>query len=342
MKKIYFDTEFFQSLSYNFASKKIDILKQLSTIDVIDMRISSVVDEENNIRIKKKIKSLKSIVRKNKSDFYILNSCEKTKNLLSEEKIEELEKDIIESYDIFKKDFLTIVTNNTIEIDTLLNLYFKESPPFNKELKKHEFPDAFSVLMIKEDIQDDDEVIIVSNDKDISDLIKGFDIIDKVTIFCNISDLLDHFSKESDFYEDLLQMINKEEFTSELEKIFDDISFQANGFHDPEIEERSLISIDGIKNIKILDIEDEYVYFSLVGKYKINFNVESTDPDSWHYDSEDKVAYYFEKINYETVKEIDITIYFEMLKNEEWEIETVSPEDYVDVDFEPNEDRGDY
>ena len=67
MKKkiiIYLDAEVFQGIQYNCENKKLLLLVNLARISVLELRITSVNNAENIIRIRKKINEIKKIYKK--------------------------------------------------------------------------------------------------------------------------------------------------------------------------------------------------------------------------------------------------------------------------------------
>jgi len=82
---------------------------------------------------------------------------------------------IISLFHQFIKDSeVTIFNNDNVNCEKILHLYFKEEPPFeNKELKKHEFPDAIMGEQLKTMFTGKNPVYVISNDNGFRNMFKN-------------------------------------------------------------------------------------------------------------------------------------------------------------------------
>ena len=335
--KIFLDTEVFQNIQFNYENKKLELLLNLQKINVLELNIISVIDNEVKQRINKKFDGLRTLLKKNKEMFYILNNIEELKNKIDYRKIEEYRKYVTSQYEDFRNKNLNVIYHNTIDLDEIMNLYFSELPPFNKELKKQELPDALSVAMIKQEIKGK-PITIVSNDNDITELVDSLKLQENIIVYKDIEKLLDKYNRENEFYDRFIEIIKEKDFHNQIEEGFDLLDINVYGYLDPTIQRKKYMGYDGIKDVNILELEEDYLYFSFVVPFNIELEIETTDPEGWVYDSEEKDVYYFGKKEYAIEKKIDIK-YEATMNNEngEWIVTDITPELFYEFEFDPYE-----
>lgn len=153
MINIFIDTSIFEAENY-FYSKKILTLFDYAKTAKIKLVFPIIIYEELK----------KHITERAEGAFFAYKKMTKDRgvNLLKSFKIEQynfldekLDKDVLIDTFISKLDCMfednncIIVDFAPINIESVFNKYFAQEYPFNTENKKHEFPDAFALLMLE-------------------------------------------------------------------------------------------------------------------------------------------------------------------------------------------------
>lgn len=185
------DTSIFDSHALRLESGLLDKLKQFSKSPV-EFIVPDVIKNEIHSHLDKKIRIARSALEKSINDasdhlFFdgsILNNAKKL--IVESEEVEGLAKFRLDKF-IHDTGALVIECNEYITINDVLQIYFKNEPPFAESgKKKNEFPDAI-VLLAVESWADKNgkKVLAVAQDKDWE-------------AYCQISKNIDYTSNFSD------------------------------------------------------------------------------------------------------------------------------------------------
>lgn len=167
MKYLLIDTCMFKKENFNFNYGMLNFINKLRKDNKITLIESDII-----------VKEVQSLLIENRDEFY--SSYKNARNAISclnndmdysfffKIDKDEIGKKMIEES---KKYFMSCnnkkIKLSEISIHEIVDNYFDKKPPFGSGDKKHEFPDALILnSLIKEKFNDDDEVFIVSEDKD--------------------------------------------------------------------------------------------------------------------------------------------------------------------------------
>lgn len=305
MEKIILDTGIF--IKENFLhGKKINSLISLSRKKIIEIYITEITYYElkNNftksinqaVTIHNKfVKQYKVCVLKNSENSYKL--FEKiNKTLIENEFLEKLDK-------LIENNIIKLIPYSTINIGIIFDKYFQGLAPFGNGNKKSEFPDAFSLELIKDFLNaNSSTAIIFSTDNDfIKCSSPSLEIKEEYDTYLN--DKLDILNKErTDILSKLFideQENLKEHLTQWYKSTLDDSSYYHDIVHGKEIYDLLLDNVVvGELEYSIVSIEEDDVTIEVIGDVKIEVSLLIDDEDTMYYDSDYKSYDYLES-NYE-------------------------------------------
>ena len=220
-----FDTNIFDAWNYKLSEgSEFDTLVNYVKEGYINVILSNiVVNEIKNHCIEKSYKIVDSI----KSCEEIIQKLNLTYNLDTPDK-KKLKSDA-EMYvdELLKKMNASVMDYNGVSIEKIFDDYFNRIPPF-EEKKKSEFPDAVIVMQIKQKINKDFPIYLITKDEGVKRALEGEEYC---SIHNSLSEVFDKLSKykadkaEYDkivsilkgFYSDIAIKI-KEKFEKEPEK----------------------------------------------------------------------------------------------------------------------------
>ena len=337
---IILDTSIF--IKENFLhGNKIKSLINLSKKGEIDLYITEITYEEILINFKKCIDAALSAKKTFDSKHKVLKNISSLSTFFSE--LEEsmiMEQFKTEIDNLINEDIIKKIPYTSLNIGNVFKKYFNTVPPFSDGNKKAEFPDAFSIELIKKYFEG----------KQLTTPIKVFST-DRDFLNCNENNL-----SFSDNYEDYINNINlllllkrkeiiiqemfedsKDEFENEFkswfEKNLDDVSLYygtvifTENIYDIEIEK---VIVNDLQ-YKIIDINDDIVTIEVYADVFVSVDILKDDEDTMYYDSDDKEYHYLYTKNIS----IEKTFKSSMIST----VEIISEEDFSDFEIESiNED----
>jgi hypothetical protein len=278
--RVFLDTEVFDSNQYNFNSRDLKQLKTLAESLSVELLLTDVVVDE----VRKHLRNRANLLAKETQKI-----CKQFNNIDPEGVGVELQKDSYSADHVYSllcknfNDFLDscnaeVVSVENVNSKEVFDLYFHERSPFSSSgKKKNEFPDAFTLLALRDYSQEHNiEISIVSNDGD-------------PIGFCAQENNLTHYSNLKEFYEKSLESIGYTmEYYNELVlKHWDDLesyiidnipnhcSYQAS-HSSYDILQAECIELSYL-NHSLLDIDEPYIDVSL--DVTATFSVEYLDLD---------------------------------------------------------------
>ncbi|KJZ16029.1 hypothetical protein TW85_03945 [Marinomonas sp. S3726] len=275
--RVFLDTEVFDSNQYNFNSRDLKQLKSLSENLSIELLLTDVVVDEVHRHLRRRANELASDAHRLSKKFI---------NVDPEGAGTELQTDRYSADNVYKllernfEGYLDACNAEVIDVESVssrevFSLYFNEQSPFSSTgKKKNEFPDAFTLLALRNFSRERNvEISVISNDGD-------------PIGFCDQEENLTHFSNLKEFYEKSLESIGfTMEYYNELVlKRWDDLesyiidnipnhcSFQAShssfGILQAECIELNYY------NHTLLEIDEPYIAVSLdvIAKFSVEYS----------------------------------------------------------------------
>lgn len=306
---VFIDTNAFENKNYQFGQYSLGRLQELLEDKKIHLLITDVTRREIDVHLKRKSEEASSMIKKMQKDAMFLRNTPDLDchGIFSKIKSDDIYTVISEKFD----DFIESGNVETIDVSNVnpqvvFDAYFNNRPPFDKESKKHEFPDAFALEAIKQaSLARGHSVYIVSSDGDMKSFCEQEDNFIHLE---NIDDLIDLIVRSESAYDEPAKLAD-EIFEQLLEQIkanalqaLEDGEFIYE-YADPLDENINSIEINSVniekKNLQDVDAEGaEYeVEFEVV----VTANYQFADYDRSPWDPEDK-QYVFVLRNESTVK----------------------------------------
>lgn len=293
---VFIDTNAFEKKNYQFGQHALGRLEELIEDQKIHLLMTDVTRKEIDAHLKRKSEEAASIVRKMQKEAMFLRN---TPNLDCHGIFTKVTGDDI--YAVVSEKFDDFVANGyveTIDVSTVnpqvvFDAYFNNRPPFGKESKKHEFPDAFALEAIKQvSLTRGNSAYIVSDDGDMKSFCEQED---NFILLENIDDLIDLIVRSDKAYEepakfadeifeqlleqikvDALQALEDGEFNYENADPFDG-GINSKEINSVTIEKKTLQNVDAER-------ADFEVKFEVVVTAKYRFSDYGRSP----WDPEDK------------------------------------------------------
>ncbi|WP_324023475.1 PIN domain-containing protein [Aeromonas caviae] len=292
----FIDTSAFEKKNYQFGQYALGRLQELIEDEKIHLLITDVTRKEIDSHLKRKSEEAASMITKLQKDGMFLRN---TPNLdchgiFTKVKGEDIYTVVSKKFDDFVENgYVETINVSIVNPQLVFDAYFNNHPPFGKESKKHEFPDAFALEAIKQvSLARGNAVYIVSDDGDMKS-------------FCEKEDNFIHLEKVDDLI-DLIVRSDKAykepaEFADEVfEQLLDQIKVDAlQAIKDGEFNYEHADPFDDIINsIEINSLNVEKKSLQNVGaegaEYEVEFEVVVTaeyqfsDYDRSPWDPEDK------------------------------------------------------
>ena len=348
---VFLETSEYVSCNFDYGNSLFKALKTRIDVGQDFLGITKVTLGEVNNKIHEEVLRAKQALQKARKDARILRNSKNIKigNLFTELDAEALEKELIGQFEKYLKEFkVEILGYEELDVEKVFSLYFSQKAPFGKGKNKHEFPDAFS-LVIREGWAESESsiVYVVSQDKDLKVGVKNYSKLEHVRSLSGLLSLLSFkyeqlsplCAKIYEFARNDIDQIIKKDF-SYLGFYVEDQQGDVNDIFDIEIEdyEPTLLTIKH---------EDGNVFaeFEVIAKIEFVADILYDDLATASYDSEDKVLIPHRTIE-ETVMSSEIvmsnvTLKFKKDSPKEYEILNVSlngPTADIAVTSNENED----
>jgi len=293
---VFIDTNAFEKKNYQFGQHALGRLEELIENEKIHLLITDVTKKEIDAHLRLKSEQAASKLTKMQKDAMFLRN---TPNLDCHGIFTKVKGDDI--YAIISEKFNDFVENSLVETiyvstvnpQVVFDAYFNNLPPFGKESKKHEFPDAFALEAVKQvSLAREHSIYIVSDDGDMKSYCEkeeNFIHIENVDILIDLvlrsdkayeepakfaDEIFDHLLGQ--ITADAQQALEEGEFNCEFADPFDDIinSIEINAVN---VGKKNLQSVDA----EWAEYEVEFEVF-VTAEYQLS------DYDRSPWDSEDK------------------------------------------------------
>ncbi|WP_264846136.1 PIN domain-containing protein [Capnocytophaga catalasegens] len=253
--------------------------------------------------------------------------------------------------ELINKDIIKLIPYKVIDIEPVFDCYFNSLPPFGEGKKKSEFPDAFSLELIKDFLsQNNSSAFMFSID---NDFIKC--PLSNLTIRSDYDQYLDDKYKDLDKAKsDITKLLFsqnynflKQELIDWFKSNIDDISLYFDAVNWKEIYDLHISEVNvGDLEYKIVDIKEDYVIVEVTGDVDIEVSVLTDDEDTMYYDSDDKSYHYLEQ-NFECFEKkfrSKMIVTAEIISEEDYqgnfEIESIN--EGLEISFDISDKSNDY
>ncbi len=320
---VFLDSTEFNSNSFNFESYKLKSLGSRGQKGTVRIVITDIVYKEV-------LNSLLNYIEKAHTDIKGLILSEKFRTIRhlipeSAKAVEDIDFELLktrskEQLDKFIKEAkIDIIDTGDVQVNDVLQLYFEKLPPFGESKKKNEFPDAISLIALRDWCKKTgNNIYIVSKDKDLTNLshiTNSFIELEDVGKFLEI--VIEDEQQEKHEFDKFIRFFSdshRQEIQDQIENVFLTNEFAASDyeldatFTDPEVLNVTILSS------YVINADEERIVLDVRAKIEYQLRVKHLDYENAPYDSEDdryiyvnSVAYTFqEKIIQEGTLEYEI------------------------------------
>lgn len=313
---VFIDTSVYFSHQFHFANSRFKTLLTLAQHGHVVLLTTDITVREIHANLDKVFDQKLGEINKALADGGILRRA-KTFSLASvhpplqeQEARDELH---AEADAFFQQDGVLVLSTKSISSGRILDQYFSSEPPFGDGKKKSEFPDAFAAAAVLDWATENHvKVQVVAEDGDWKNMCATSTLlIHDFSLAAVVERLLQEQSNAGvlrahaliiEFQSDLINSV-KEELVNEwayLEDVEGDV-------HSIEPSEVQLITS------RVVSVEGDLASVELELIIEASFEIAYDDPDSWIYDSEEKIAHYMRRI--ETTLERSLYLEAEVVLN---------------------------
>lgn len=342
---IYIDTSIFYSNNFNFSNKKFLQLEQYIQSNNLSFLINTITINETKNNITKNAneaqKSISSISKKIK----ILNNVDSINfhDIFKKDSFDIYRNELLSKFEIFlKKTNSVLIPTVNDSIEGILDDYFSRQPPFDKDDKKSEFPDALMFYSLLDWCKkNNSKCYLITNDNDFTRIVEKKKI-DDIIIFNSLEEFLDLVTNNIKS-EEIKNLVydNIEIIKTAIEDLFYDSGYYVD-HHNAEIDGIVLSEID-INEVYILSIIDELISIQIDTSLSYDSVLSVENYDNAFYDEEDKKWYNVAKYKSDYSSTIDSEFIFEIKIDKNLSSINIislnlSNDEYFEIHYSPEDD----
>lgn len=297
MKHLVLDTEVFRRENLSFRSVRFQRLAELVEEGEVEIHITDVVEEEVRRAIIEQVRSGLEVLRQEPTrralNVLAGGGVPKLRELLRE--IDESE--IISNLNQEFNDLLTrldahIIPSDDVPTKEVRERYFKVTPPFGHRIdKKHEFPDAISIIAVEQwAAKQSDDVVVISGDRGVATAAKAIEGVQHISELRDLIDsLLRRLAVVGD--PDALMDAKAAEIEERVRVHFEELGFFIEGEWG-EVVEVTVLSVD-LGRAYLADRKGDLVTLEFEANIRFEAELSFDDPDETAYDNETGETYVF-------------------------------------------------
>jgi len=297
---VFIDTSAYEQKNYQFGEHSLGKLQELVEDEKIMLLITDVTKSEIQSHLEKLASESVSKIKKiQKEAMFLRNtpelSCFGIFTKLSTEEIFNIVND--KFLELVEGGYVEEISVGSVDPKVVFNKYFGQFPPFEKESKKHEFPDAFVLEAIHQASElRGQSIYLISNDGDMKSYAEEADNLLHLNSVDEIIDLVlrndAELAKPANFADSVLESL-QERLIAQVEEYLENSEFYSD---DVDGWDNEITSID-IEEVKIahkslLHVSSEEAQYEMIFECSINAYYSFSDYDRSPWDGEDK-AYVF-------------------------------------------------
>lgn len=280
------------------------------------MLSTDITDKEIRSNIVESVKELKTEFKKIASKNRVIETVGGTayKEFINSRKTDKITETIKEKIDFFLKECNTkTIKASEQPSEPIFKDYFLKKPPFGEGKKKHEFPDAFVLLALKNwCFENSTNIFTISTDKDFK---KFCDKEDQFNYFPSLYEFINHVLMDEGNVVKVINEMIKENEKQILGKVENEIENIGAYLGDAEGE----VFFDKITDFSIIEssvvalYKDKAKIFCLIDT-TLNFEASYWDPDSWTSIKDEgvKEIFYHHRIEGDVEKKFTLEVEFEI------------------------------
>lgn len=310
-RNVFVDTEFFVKAGLDFSSKTLESFKEICGDGELNHLTTTIVVREVKRKISEHIGDALNGVNAFRRKAKILTNSNDAvvKNLFAPFDQKEIENHAIQVFDNFLDESnTTIVDLSKVDGNEIVDMYFDQSPPFQGGKKKNEFPDAFTLLAIRNALKGREEIYVVSEDKDLITFCEENPRFIQIESLSKLLDLYNaHDEDRSKFIKEYIEEHEEEIKQNIKSQIEDADAYNSSTWEDAEVDEFTILDVGDFEP-SIIHIDDENC--QIVCDLEVRYRVSVTGPDyaNGRYDREDDIIYTFDNTTQEEDGKLEFTV----------------------------------
>lgn len=293
---VFVDTSAYEQKNYQFGEYALGRLQELVEDNKLHLLITDVTKGEIKSHLKKLAEDSVSKIKSIQKDAMFLRN---TPNLPCFGIFTKLTAD--EIFNIVDKKFVDLVEGgyveevsvSTVDPKIVFEKYFSRTAPFEKDSKKHEFPDAFALEAIRQIAEQRlQSIYIVSNDGDMKSYAESTENLLYLNSVDEIIDLVvrndAELAQPAKFADSVFESI-KENLMVQTETLLRGGEFYSDDINgwDDEIDSVEIESVEIIHK-SLLNVTNEEAQYEIVFQCLIKAHYSIPDYDRSPWDGEDK------------------------------------------------------
>lgn len=294
-RNVFIDTQSFVKMGMNFNHPALESFTELCKKKQLFHLSTSIVKREVEYFIRQSIQEALTSLQKFRRKARLLEKID-DKNIgfffkdIDEEEVQTKATDIFESF--LSESNCKILNLKSIDSEEIFDLYFLKKAPFGVGKKKSEFPDAFSIQSLIEEVGKE-KVYVISEDKDLVSACETNDCLISVETLDKFLDLYnEHESAITDLVKTYLLSIEDTVKTRIGDEIRGSWGINEAPWEDSEVDEYEIIEINDITPT-VVWVNEEECLITFDVDVDLEFTISGPDFNNGIYDKEDGKIYTF-------------------------------------------------
>jgi hypothetical protein len=335
-RNVFIDTSVIRSSNFNFSSSIFKSLLEFASKSKTYIFLTDITAKEVEGEIIKAVEEARNAHNKFCKNAIALRNINQEPYLSILTKLDDkiIINLLIEQFRSFiKSGNVNVLSTDKVSSATIFKKYFEGKPPFGSGKKRKEFPDAFALEALRQWAIDNNQTMyIVSSDIDMKNACD-----DNIIYYLeNIKEFLDLVVTEDQIVAKIVHRLvskNIDKFKETIESEFMNLGFWLEDQEGDILD----ISVDNVEIIdhSIIEIHDNRATISISSNITFSAEVEYDDMDTAIWDSEDKVAIPWNRINETVTKtinyDIEASISFTSVKKQKLIIEDLIIDNNADI-----------
>ena len=295
-KLFFIDTNTYVKKNFQFATHELAKFREHLEKDDCRLLITDINIKEIKKHIKRRAEEASTAIKKATKDAMILRNTPNLTwhNIFDKISSEQIIEEVNAQFDTFlQSDCIEIISTNEVNISSIFDSYFDETPPFATRDKKSEFPDAFILHAINSVSENRcHDIYVVSEDSDFKSFCekkRNLIPVDKIETLLNLiiknSELLHDRAAFAESVFQKLEVNIIELIKLQLKKA--EFSIPENWEQDVQVDATEIKSIDIIEK-NIIDVSENAAKYELKVKIEVKVETSVADYDRSPWDPEDK------------------------------------------------------
>lgn len=293
---VFIDTNAFEKKNYQFGQHALGRLQELIEDEKIHLLITDVTKKEIDTHLRCKSEEAASNIRKLQKDAMFLRNTPDLDchGIFTKVKSDDIYAVVSEKFDDFVENgYVETIYVSTVNPQVVFDAYFNNLPPFGKESKKHEFPDAFALEAIKQvSLARGHSIYIVSDDGDMKSYCEQEDNFIHLESVDNLIDLVlrseKAYEEPARFADEIFEQLLRQIEADALQALEDgEFNYEETDPFDDIINSIEINSVNvGKKNLQ--NVDAEWAEYEVEFEVVITAEYQFSDYDRSPWDPEEK------------------------------------------------------